>query len=119
MTRGYVPKTMPVPLLTAVALGFLLLLAYLALLVISKETRPVPDEQPAYYETYVPYGETAVPQPEPRPTFWQKLSTAVRQEKEVRRNTTAELPREDFSTQKEIEKIKMEEDFRKMQQPLR
>jgi hypothetical protein len=118
MTRGYVPKTIPAPLLVAVALGFFLVLIYLVLLVISRETKPVPEEKPAYYETYIPYGETAVPQPEPRPTFWQKLSTAVRQEKEIQKDTTVELPSEDFATQKELEKIKTEKDFRKMQQSL-
>ncbi len=115
MTRGYAPKTIPAPLLIAVGLAFFVLLMYLILFLVSKKTRPYENGEAVFTEGLLPYyGVPSATQPAPQASR-QWGQTSVRKEKEFRQDAYEALQRQEFDTEKEIEKIEQNKDFRKIQ----
>jgi len=112
---GYTPRTVPTPLFIAVGLALFLLLMYLMLFLVSKKTGPAGRNKLSGTATSVPYYEVpaaAQPEPQPDPSWWE---TNARQEKEFRQDAYETFQRQDFDTDRRLEKIEQDKEFFKMQ----
>ncbi len=115
---GYTPRTVPTPLFIAVGLALFILLMYLILFLVSKKTSPRENEGPFYHETPIPYYEApSATQPAPQPS-WQWWEIGVQREKEFRQDAYEAFQRQEFDTDREMEKIKRDLEFQKMQRSL-
>ena len=111
---GYTPRTVPTPLFIAVGLALFIILMYLMLFFVWKKTSPAGTKSPGYYETSIPYYEAppatqAVPPPN-RP-WW--VGT-LRREEEFRQDAYEAFQRQEFDTDRELDKIERDKEFFRM-----
>ncbi len=118
MARGYAPKTIPIPFFIVVGLAFFILLMYLTLFLISKKIRGAGSEERTSYGVSLPYYETppaVQPAPQASRQWWE---TGVQKEEEFRQDAYETFQRQEFDTDRKMEKIEQDRDFRKMQRSL-
>jgi len=114
MSQGYTPRTVPTPLFIAGGLALFILLMYLVLFLVSRTTKPAAKEPSPYYEPSVPYYEPPPPAQTTTPDrpWWEGI---VQQEEKYRQEGYDALQRQDFDTDRRLEKFKQDREFYKMQ----
>jgi|GEM_PF-3116363 len=112
---GYAPRTVPTPLLIAAGVALFILLMYLTLFLVSKKACLGRKEASPYDEVSIPYYETpSADQPAPaadRP-WWE---ATVRREEGFRQDAYEAFQRQDFDTDRHLEKIEQDKEFFRMQ----
>ena len=99
MNKGYTPQSVPMPLLVAVGISFLLLFMFLLLSV----------------TPYVPYYEAPTATQAPVKTNWRWWEENMHKEQEFRQDAYDAFQRLDFDTDRQLEKIEQDKEFFKMQ----
>jgi len=104
----------PMPLLIGTGVILLLLFMYFALSFVSKKTSPGADDSPFYQPTEPDYAtpETTQAASQPGRPWWE---ASVRREKEFRQDAYDAFKRQEFDTDKRMEKIEQDKEFLRMQ----